>query len=173
MREQELCRELSRKICKDLGASPYTIGKISLTHKDLLIQQGLKLSDEKDVVKNIPMWYGEAIGTHGVMCCTLAALEQDKENLEIAALISFKDANGDLDKNSTIAGIRYDWSDDLDFGTFLVKSNDKWLSMTLSQRLQLSLGLENMVQDGIMWVSQPNIPEEVRKNLIEVIEVDI
>jgi len=54
----------------------------------------------------------------------------------------------------------------------LVKSGDKWLPMMLTQRLQLALGLENMVQDGVHWMPQSKVPEEFRKNLSEIIEVD-
>ncbi len=172
MREMELCRELSRKICKDLGATPFSIGKVSITHEDLLTKQSLKLRDEKGVVNNVPLWYGEAYGQHGLMCCLLAAIDQDPDSLEIACIIGFKNTKGEIEASSTRCGFRYDWTDDSDPGTLLVKSNDKWLPMTLTQRLQLALGLENMVQDGVLWSQQPKVPEEFRNNLSEIIEVD-
>ncbi len=171
MRENDLCRELSRKICKDLGATPFSIGKVSLTHKDLLVKPPLRVQGEKDVVTTVPLWYGEAYGQQGLMCC-LAALDQDPDNLEIACVIGFKDSRGEIQSTSTRCGFKYDWSDDSDPGILLVKSNDKWLPMTLAQRMTLALGLENMIQDGVLWTQQPKVPEEFRKNISEIIEVD-
>lgn len=172
MREMDLCRELSRKICKDLGATPFSIGQVSLTHEDLLVKQQLKLQDEKGLVKNVPLWYGEGQGLNGKMCCLLAALDSNPDNLELACVIGFRDTKGDIRKDSVRVGFRYDWSDETDTGILLVKANDKWLPMTLSQRLQLVLGLENMVQEGVLWVANPRVPGEFRENLSEIIEVD-
>lgn len=172
MREVELCRELSRKMAKDLGATPFSIGKASLTHEDLLVKPALRIEGEKGVVTTVPLWYGEAYGQQGLMCCLLAALDQDPDNLEIACVIGFKNTQGEIQNSSPIVGFKYDWTDDLDPGILLVKSNDKWLPMTLSQRLLLALGLENMTQDGILWTQQPKVPEEFRANLSEIIEVD-
>jgi hypothetical protein len=56
MREMELCRDLTRKICKDLGATPFSIGKVSVTHEDLLTKPALNLRDEKGVVSSVPLW---------------------------------------------------------------------------------------------------------------------
>lgn len=172
MREMELCRDLTRKICKDLGATPFSIGKVSVTHEDLLTKPALNLRDEKGVVSSVPLWYGEALGQNGIMCCLLSALNQDPDNLEIAAIIGFKDQKGEVLDSAIRVGFQYDWTDDSDSGTFLVKSGDKWLPMMLTQRLQLALGLENMVQDGVHWMPQSKVPEEFRKNLSEIIEVD-
>lgn len=172
MKEMELCRELTRKICKDLGATPFSIGKISLTHEDLLAKPALNLRDEKGVVSTVPLWYGEALGQNGIMCCLLSALNKDPDNLEICAIIGFKDQKGEVLDSATRVGFQYDWTDDSDPGIFLVKFGGKWLPMMLTQRLQLALGLENMVQDGIQWMPQSTIPEEFRNNLSEIIEVD-
>lgn len=172
MREMELCRELSRKICKDLGATPFSIGKVSLTHEDLRVKQQLKLQDEKGLVKNVPLWYGEGQGLNGQMCCLLAALDENPDSLELAFVIGFKDSSGDIRQDSARVGFKYDWSDDADPGVLLVKANDKWLPMALNQRLQLALGLENMVQEGVLWNAQPRVPGEFRENLSEIIEVD-
>jgi hypothetical protein len=172
MREMELCRELSRKMCKDLGATPFSIGKASITHEDLLVKPPLIVRDEKGVVTTVPLWYGEAHGIQGLMCCLLTALN-NPDNLEVSCLIGFKNSIGEIQSSSARIGFQYDWTDDSDPGSLLVKSNDKWLPMALAQRLQLALGLENMVQDGVLWTQQPKVPEEFRKNLSEIIEVDI
>jgi hypothetical protein len=172
MREVDLCRELSKKICKDLGCTPFSIGKTSLTHKDLLTKPSLKLRNEKDLVKSVPVWYGEVSGLNGLMCCLLAAIEPEPDNLELACVIGFKDSKGEIQKGTTRAGFRYDWADESDPGTFVIKANDKWLPMTLTQQLQLALGFENMVQDGILWKEGRKVPEEFRKNLSEIIELD-
>jgi hypothetical protein len=173
MREIELCHELSKKICKDLGATPFSIGKVSLTHEDLLVKPSMIVRDEKGVDNTVPVWYGEAYGQQGLMCCLLTALDQDPDNLEIACIIGFKDTKGVVQSSAVRVGFKYDWTDDSDPGSLLVKSNDKWLPMTLTQRLQLALGLENMVQDGVLWTQQSKVPEEFRNNLSEIIEVDI
>lgn len=166
-----LCKELSKKLAQDFGATPFSLGQVSLTHKDLLVKSTLKVQDEKGVVKNIPMWYGEALGMEGKTCCLLTALDPNPDSLEIACIIGFKDVEDHLQEDAVRAGFRYDWSNEDDKGTLIVRAGDKWLEVSLAQRLQLALGFEHMVQDGVMW--QPGeVPEEFRKNLSEIIEVD-
>lgn len=171
MTEFNLCRELSRKLAKDLGATPFSLGKISTTHKDLLVKSTLKIQDEKGIVKNIPMWYGEAQGIEGKTCCLLAALDPYLDSLEFAAVIGFKDFEDEFQKDAVRVGFRYDWSNDEDKGTLIVKAGEQWIEVSLAQRLQLALGFEHMVQDGVVW-NPAGVPEELRKNLSEIIEVD-
>ena len=172
MREFELCRELSRKLCKDLGATPFSLRKAGLTHPDLQVRGSLRVSDEKGVVEEVPMWYGEVLGVEGLMCCLLAVLDESPESLEVACIIGFKNAHGELEAQAIRAGFRYDWGSDSDEGILIMKVKDQWVGLSLAQRLQLSLGFENMVQEGALWKPAPNVPEEFRKNLSEIIEVD-
>lgn len=172
MREVELCKELSRKFCKDIGATPFSLNKAGLTHPDLLVKTKLKLSDENGVVKNVPLWYGEAVGLEGKTCCLLAALEPDPDKLEVACVIGFKDTQDQLQEDAVRAAFRYDWANEEDYGILVMRAGDRWLELSLSQRLQLALGFENMVQDGVLWNPQPNVPEELRKNLSDIISLD-
>lgn len=172
MREFALCKELSIKLAKDLGASPFSLGKESLTHNDLLTRFSLKVSDEDGgEVRNVPVWYGEARGTEGIVCCLLAGLDTDPDKLEVACVIGFKNRDGEFLADETRLSFHYDWADEEDPGTMVMKAGDKWVPVSLSQRLQLILGFETMLQDGILW--QPaNIPNELQKDLYEIIEVD-
>lgn len=177
MREFALCKELSIKLAKDLGATPFTIGKISLTHSDLLTKKFLNVSDEDGgEVRKVPIWYGEAHGAEGIVCCLLAGLDVDPDKLEFACVIGFKDFAGQFQSDSIRMSFHYDWTNDEDPGTMVMKAGDQWLPISLAQRLQLILGFETMVQDGILW--QPShgyssqIPEELQKDLAEIIEVD-
>ena len=173
MRDSALCRELLRKIAKDLGATPFSLNKAGLTHPDLLVRKApLKVSDEEGLVRTIPMWYGEALGLEGTTCCLLVALDDNLESLEIAAVIGFKGFEGELQKDSVQFGFRYDWSSETDPGILMMKFGEKWLPLTMAQKLQLALGFEVMVQDGVPWNVSPNVPEELRKNLSQIIEVD-
>lgn len=172
MSDDGLYRELSRKLCKDLGATPFSLRKVGLTHKDLLVKSFLKVQDEEGVVKRPPTWYGEALGADGLMCCLMAALDDDPDSLEVACVIGFKDIKGKLQEDAVRIGFRYDWSDESDSGTIVMLAGDKWLPISLAQRLQLALGFENMVQEGAIWESRGQVPEELRKNLSEIIEVD-
>lgn len=172
MRDSNLCRELSRKLCKDLGATPFSIRKTGLTHSDLLVKSVLKISDEKGLVKEAPMWYGEVTGSEGLVCCLMAALDDDPDNLEIVCVIGFKNIRGELQEDAVRAGFHYDWANDSDDGTLIMRAGDKWLALSVGQRLQLALGFENMVQEGAQWNPAPSVPEELRMNLSEIIEVD-
>lgn len=171
MKDFSLCRELSRKVCKDLGVTPYSVRKVSLTHPELMLKETVKISDENGLVKKIPMWYGEARGSNGLMCCLLTVIDENIDNFEMACIIGFKNFHGELQQDATMIGFRYDWSNDSDEGTIITKLGDKWMAISLSQRLLLALGLENMVQDGITW--NPGIPPaEFKNHLSEIIEVD-
>lgn len=170
MTDFALSKELSRKIAQDLGATPVSIGKTSMTHNDLSIKS-LKVQVENDLVKNIPMWYGEAIGSLGKTCCLLSAIEPNPDSLELAAVIGFKDFEDNLQEGSPRVGFRYDWANPDDKGTWIIKSGDKWIELSLAQKLQLCLGFEHMVQDGIQW-NPGSMPDELRKDLSEIIEVD-
>jgi hypothetical protein len=90
MREFSLCRELSMKLAKDLGATPFSFGKTSLTHSDLLTKISLNVVGENDdgqsESKKVPVWYGEANGSSGIVCCLLAGLDTYPDSLEFACL---------------------------------------------------------------------------------------
>jgi hypothetical protein len=172
VRDPELCRELSRKLCKDLGATPFSLKKAGITHPDLLVKEPLKIADENGLVKKAPVWYGEAFGVEGIMCCLLTALDDKSDSLEIVCVIGFKNQSGELQEDAVRVGFRYDWASEGDVGTLIMRAGNKWLALSLAQKLQLALGFENMVQDGILWRQGPNVPEELRKNLSEIIEVD-
>lgn len=171
MRHSSLCRELSRKVCNDLGATPYSIRQAGLTHPDLILKDTIKISED-GVTKTIPMWYGEALGSSGLMCCLLVAIDDDPDNLEIACIIGFKNSSGELQQDAVIVGFRYDWANDSDEGMMIGKISDKKFAMSLAQRLTLALGMENMVQDGVQWKAGGIPPPEFRKILSEIIEVD-
>lgn len=169
----DLNKELSRKLCKDLGLTPFSFGKVGLTHNDLSIKSSIKVQEEEGLVRNLPMWYGEALGSEGLMCCLLVALDSDPDSLEAACVIGFKDIKGDLQEDAVRIGFRYDWSDDSDQGMVVMRAGDKWLPANLTQRLKLAIGFEQMIQEGVFWAASSNIPEALRKNLSEIIEVDI
>ncbi len=172
MREFELCKELSKKLAKDLGATPFSFGKTSLTHSDLLTKLNINVSDEDGVVKKVPVWYGEALGSEGTTCCLLAGLDTNLESIEIACVLGFKDPSGAFQEDETRLSFHFDWSNPEDPGTMVMKAGEKWLPISLAQRLQLVLGFEVMVQDGILWKESLNIPVELQKDLAEIIEVD-
>jgi hypothetical protein len=175
MREFTLCKELNLKLAKDLGATPFTFGKISLTHHDLLTNINIQISDENGNLQKIPVWYGEAIGSESISCGILAGLYSDSEQSspdEFVFVLGFKNFNGEFQTDGIRLSLHYDWTNNEDPGTLVMKVRDKWITVSLAQRLQLILGFETMVQEGVMWQASSNIPEELRKDLVEIIEVD-
>ena len=172
MRDFELCKELSKKLSKDLGATPFSIRKTGITDDSLLVKRTLKIQDENNEVKNIPVWYGEAKGLDSITCCLLTLLDESDENFEVACIIGFKDFDDQILKNSIRVGFRYDWGNPDDYGTLIVKLKDKWVPVDLSRRLQLNLAFENMVQDGILFEPSKEVPEDFFENISEIIEVD-
>ena len=173
MKDFDLCRELSKKICKDLGCTPFSIGKIGLTHPDLSVNSNLKLEDESGDIKIIPMWYGEAIGMQSKTCCLLAALDPDPDSLQVVSVIGFKDLKGTILENAVRCAFQFDWADEGDGGTLLIWMGgevERWVEVSLAQRLQLALGFETMVQDGVPWVEEGDIPDVFRENLSSVLE---
>ena len=173
MREFSLCKELSLKLAKDIGATPVSFGKVSLTHKELLTTYSVNVSDEDGgEIRKVPIWYGEALGGDGISCGLLAGLDTDPNKLEFAFVLGFKDFGGEFQTEGLRISFHYDWANDTDPGTILMKVGDRWLPISLAQRLQLVLGFETMIQDGVQWQVSPSIPEELRKDLAEIIEVD-
>ena len=176
MREFSLCRELSMKLAKDLGATPFSFGKTSLTHSDLLTKISLNVVGENDEgqseLKKVPMWYGEANGSNGIVCCLLAGLDTYPDSLEFACVLGFKDGTGIFQPDETRLSVHLDWANDEDSGTMAMKVGDIWIPIDLAQRLQLVLGFEVMVQDGILWRESQDIPELLLHDLTEIIEVD-
>ena len=172
MREFSLCKELSVKLAKDLGASPFSIGKTSLTHIDLITNINLSVCDEDNETATIPVWYGETKGIDGIICCLLAGLDSNPDSLEIACVLGFKDFDGGFQADGVRISFHYDWTNDQDPGTLVMKAGDKWIPLSLSQRLQLILGFETMIQDGVMWQKSGNIPDLLQRDLAETIEID-
>ena len=170
MNDLALRAELSKKLAKDLGGTPFSIGKAGLTHSDLLAKEQLKISDGS-IVKSIPMWYGEVSGGEGLTCCLLAALEPDPDKLEIACVVGFKSFTGEFQTDSAVIGFIFDWGTVDDPGHISIKNQEGWLPSTLAQRLQLSLGFENMIQDGVIF-NKSKIPKELLSDMSELINVD-
>jgi hypothetical protein len=158
-----LSKELAKQIAKNIGANPVSIGKIGLTIPELLTKSQLKISDEDGVIKYSQMWYGEIKGSDNIVCCLLSLLEQ--EPFEICSVIMFKDFSGDITDNAIGFGYSHDNE------SFLLKIGERWLPMTMAQKLQLALGVEVMVQDGLVWNCE-EMPEEIKKNLSEIISID-
>lgn len=172
MREFALCKELSLKLSKDLGYTPFSFGKVGMTHKELLTNIDFNVSDEDGEIKNVPIWYGEAIGGEGLTCCLLAGLDTNIEKLEFACIFGFKDFEGKFQTDGLRLSFHYDWANEEDPGTMVMKAGDQWVPISLAQRLQLILGFETMVQDGVLWQSSTKIPEDLLNDLSEIIEVD-
>lgn len=170
MKDFNLCKELSIKLSSLLGATPFSIGKVSLTHKDFS-KNPLKISSDDDSQTYIPLWYGEAFGEEGTMCCLLAGLDTDPEKLEIACVIGFKDFDNQFRSDGFRLSFHYDWTNDDDPGTMVMRAGDRWLPISLAQRLQLLFGFETMVQDGVEW-KVGEVPPELQADLVSVIEVD-
>jgi hypothetical protein len=171
MREFDLCKELSRKLAKDLGVTPISFGKTSLTHPDLLVNT-LNIIDEDNKVSKVPIWYGEAIGGENIACGLLAVLNTKPEDLEFVFVLGFKNLNGQFQTNEITLSFSYNWQDPNDPGTIKLKSEDKWFPVDLVEKLRLVLGFEVMIQEGILWQPSKNIPEELRKDILQLIEVD-
>jgi hypothetical protein len=170
MKDFSLCRELSIKLSSILGATPFSIGKIGLTHKDLS-KNTIKISNDDNSETQIPIWYGEAFGEEGTMCCLLAGLDIDPAQLEIACVIGFKDFDNQFRNDGFRLSFHYDWTNEEDPGTMVMRAGDKWLPISLAQRLQLLFGFETMVQDGIEW-KVGEIPPELKDDLVSLIELD-
>lgn len=162
-----LTRELSKKILQDLGATPITLGKTSLTHSALSIRDKIKISDENGQIEEVPTWYGELLGSGGLTCCLLSALNKSSE---IIFVIGFKTFNGDVDDSSIKIGFQFDWNSESDEGSYFFKNtDDQWLPLTLAQILQFALGMECMVQEGGQW-NPGEVPKAFRRYLSEIID---
>ena len=171
MREFALCKELTLKLAKDIGATPLSFVKVSLTHSDLLTNIILNVADEDGTVRKIPIWYGEAAGEFGITCGLLAGLDSDPNKLEFACILGLKDSTGELTDDFRLS-FHYDWTNEEDPGTIVMRAGEKWIPISLAQRLQLAIGFEMMVQDGVVWQPSANIPKELQADLTAIIEVD-
>lgn len=175
----ELTKELAKKICKDLGATPISFQKAGVTHKDLLTEKIINIStfreDGQEIVLQNKVWYGEAIGGQGITCCLLSisdkpsSVNKEEDIFDIYLIIGFKDINGKVLSDSFCFGLSYDYSNE--DGNFFLKIKDKWTEATIGQKLQLTLGLETFVQEGVIWTNG-NFPNELWDALRELIELD-
>lgn len=175
-RNNNLNRELAKKICADLGAIPESIGKAGLTHKDLLVKKTINVlqKDDTSTLIEYKVWYGEASGSDGKTCCLITVLGDNSESFEVNCIIGFKGDNNKFFEDSFCFGIIFDYLNDEDDGRFFIKSKDRWLPLMMAQKLQLALGFEILVQEGVVWepVEGSNTPESLWKNLTEIIELD-
>lgn len=167
MREFALCKELSLKLAKDLGFTPISFGKTSLTHPDLLTNIIINTSDEDGNIQKVSVWYGEAVGAEGILCGLLAGLDIGLDNLECVFVLGFKDFEGNFQPDEVRLSFHYDWSDETDSGMMVMKADKKWVHVSLAQRLKIVLGFETMIQEGCLWKASVNIPEELRQDLLE------
>lgn len=169
MREFALCKELTRKISRDLGATPISLGQISVTHSDLLTKIELKVSVENQGIINVPVWYGETKGDESIFCCLLAALDPNPDQLEYICIFGFKGFDNIFQQDNVQLSLHYDWTNEDDPGTILMKAENTWISISLAQKLHFALGLELLTQDGCLWQTGV-IPDEMRKDLMEAID---
>jgi hypothetical protein len=165
MRYPELCHELAKHVSASFGASPGGVGKVGLSHEELKSDK-FKIQDDDNQIRNVDVWYGETMGAMGNMVAMLTSI---KEN-EFVIVIGFKNDVNDFE-DSTILGFKFNWNLENDTGNWLLFNEDKWLEIDLMRKLQLSMGMEAMVQEGSMWMPG-TAPEKLRECLISLIEVD-
>lgn len=164
----ELNKELSKRIAINLAATPDLLGKNGITHRDLLTTNSLQISDENNEIHNIKTWYGEATGSEGIVCCFFTILNNTDDSFEIAFTLAVR--NEFINQNDTIIGFKFDYLDSEDSGLVFIKLNNKWISAGLIERLKITLSLEMMNQEGIIWKSVRDIPQILWDNLSEIIE---
>jgi len=171
MREFSLSKELTHKLARDFGFSLQTFGNRGVTHPDLLTDIVINIQED-DGIRKAPVWYGESKGDENIICALLCALNTTSDELEIVCVIGFKNLKGEFQSEEMILSIHYDWNDPDDFGLITMKLVDKWVPISLAQRLQLVLGSEIFIQSGNLWQSSKNIPDQLKKDLASVIDVD-
>jgi hypothetical protein len=164
----ELNNALAKQIAINLAATPITFGKSGLTHKDLLTTNTLQILDDNNNIQKIKTWYGEAIGSEGIVCCLLTILNNTEESFEIAFVLTVKDQN--INSDNTIIGYKFDYLDVEDIGQIFIKLNNKWIQNGLIERLKITLSFEIMNQEGVIWNPIRDIPELLWDNLSEIIE---
>jgi hypothetical protein len=86
-------------------------------------------------------------------------------------IISFKDFEQNKNSYTPFYGLKFNQKDEEDNGTFLLKVTDKWIPMTMEQKLRLALGFESMITDGFDW-EIGEITEETVKELEDFISID-
>lgn len=169
-----LKKELSNKICDLLGTSPNTYSKIGITHKDLFINKNIKIYFEEDGLEaNFPLYLGKA---GSILCLLFVGIWKDNlniEHFETNCIFSFLDSNNKIDKLSPLIGFSYDYMNNEDDGILLNKFKNQWINLSLVQRLQLVLGLEKMVQEGVQW-SEFSFDDfdELHANLAEILDLN-
>jgi hypothetical protein len=137
--------QLVKRIFINLGCYPHPLGQ-GLTHPELLQKnKQLKLVDENDKVITTDMWYGKVNDKEIVVSeIILSVISEDP--FEAMALIKLKNEtffisyseDFDVEKSSQIS---------------IVQSGDKWIQMSLMQRLMLTGWFEVVKQEGVLWES--------------------
>lgn len=174
MSEFALFKELSKKLSKDFGATPLSINKTGLTKKEFLLKRKLKISlnDDQNKIQENNVWYGEALGYDSITCCLLTILINSDDSFEIVCIIGFKNLSGELQSDAIRIGYKYDYLNDSDPGTIVAKAGNQWVPVDLVQKLQILLGFEFMIQDGVSWNPSFKIAEDFWTDLYNLIEED-
>jgi hypothetical protein len=155
MDSQLLCRELSRLIFSSIGAIPEPVW-LALTSKELLRKE--KITVEINGKKELQgIWFGEVTDAGGSCVGIITA-----SGTEWTVVFQHKDMT---------LGLRFDWNDD--DGLFLSLIDDKWVPLTLSQKMMVGILFNDMVQEGSSWevpINGAKTWPELHERLLSLIE---
>lgn len=145
-----LSKELSCHIANCLGISQFTFSKIGLTVDELKTDYTFKFNSENNEVKNAVVYSGF------FESCMINFMATSIDNgAESFLLLLFKRDNK-IDFNLPVIGFYFN-NEDLE-GEFYTLYNSKWVAMSLSQKLNFTLSVESMVQEGVVF--NPNMNDK-------------
>jgi len=151
MRHKNLSNELAHKILSDISCTPFSFGKAGVTHKDLLLSTSLNIKENDESIK-VPLYYGEVLGQEGVVSSLIFVLDKSPEDFEAGVIISVRKYLEDVSNKQIRIGFICNWNES--FNLFMINSNNNgWIPATLSQKLQITLAFEDIVQEGLVWQS--------------------
>jgi hypothetical protein len=164
-----LCRELSRHIFATLGAFPEGFGKVGLTHREL--QRKVKVQVGKDRSTKL-LCAGEIKQPSGDYVGLLMNVgTQDRPDY---LLVFGTLSTGSYEPTGDVifaVGIRFEWADETDDGSYYTYHDGMWVPIGLAQKLQIASMFEQQMQEGVPWTA-PKSYDKFYELLGSLLDVD-
>lgn len=155
-----LTKELLKRNLGNLGAIPGDrFGLVGITPNEFKIQKNISLQFENGETEHYPIWAGE-IKIESTYKSVLTNI--GSKNIPEFILLF-------VPEDSAPIGMRLVW-DYVDHGAFMICEEQKWRSLSVLQKLQITTGLELITQEGIPWQPCPEI-DDLYKCFAEFVDI--
>lgn len=151
--------ELARRVFGNLGVVKNKFGMVGITTPEFTTHKAIQFSIDDNSIVSCSIFFGE-INLHNLM------LKAAISNISIAQSDEFQVVLI-LDTGKDIIGLFLDEFESV--AMFMIKQNESWIPLSVIQKLNVTLLIESITQQGVLW-NTGKYPENIHKSLLSLVD---